>query len=69
MSEEVKVEKVFETKVCKECQKEFRLYEGEKEFYAQSGLEEPKRCPKCRRKNKLQKMIKDEVARQLASQQ
>lgn len=39
-------------KTCKECGCSFELTEGEIDFYRQKGLELPKRCPDCRKKNK-----------------
>ena len=44
------------TLVCMDCGKEFIWTAGEQEFYAQKGFEnEPKRCPECRKANKLKK--------------
>lgn len=42
--------------VCKECQKEFVFTVGEQEFYKEKGfLNEPQRCPECRRARKQAK--------------
>ena len=42
--------------VCKECQKEFLFTVGEQEFYQEKGfLNEPQRCPECRRARKQAK--------------
>ena len=42
--------------VCKECQKEFLFTLGEQEFYKEKGfLNEPQRCPECRRARKQAK--------------
>jgi len=38
--------------VCKDCQSEFVLTEGEQTFYKEKGFEEPQRCPDCRRARK-----------------
>ena len=37
--------------VCKQCGKEFVLTDGEIEFYKSKGLNLPKRCKDCRKKN------------------
>jgi len=34
--------------LCKDCGSEFKFTVGEQEFYANKGLEEPRRCKKCR---------------------
>ena len=34
--------------VCKDCGKEFLFTEGEQEFYAEKGFNEPQRCKECR---------------------
>ncbi len=34
---------------CAQCHKDFVFKAGEREFYQQRGLQEPKRCPTCRR--------------------
>ena len=36
---------------CK-CGAEFEFTKGEQKFYAEKGLSEPKRCPKCRAEKK-----------------
>ncbi len=42
--------------VCKDCGNTFIWTAGEQEFYQQKGLtNEPKRCPDCRRANKLKR--------------
>lgn len=41
--------------ICKECGKECIFTTGEKEFYAQKGLNEPKKCKDCREKSKQSK--------------
>ena len=42
-----------ETLVCKECGKEFVFTAGEKEFFAEKGLQnKPVRCPECRQARK-----------------
>lgn len=49
-----------EVKGCKFCGvKDFNPYvsEGEKEFFAQNNLSEPKMCPECRRIQKIMKAI------------
>lgn len=51
---------VTEERVCKICGvKNFNLYvsEGEKQFFADNGLVEPKKCPECRRIEKIVKRI------------
>ena len=41
------------TLVCKDCNKEFVLTEGEQAFYAEKGFtNEPARCPECRKAKK-----------------
>lgn len=45
---------------CLSCERTFIFSAGEQEFYAAKKLEnEPKRCPKCRMVQKLQKEGKD----------
>ncbi|MFV0519467.1 MAG: zinc-ribbon domain containing protein [Lachnospirales bacterium] len=39
-------------KICKDCNKEFILTEGEINFYNSKNLDLPKRCSECREKNK-----------------
>ena len=34
--------------VCRDCGREFTFTVGEQQFYSSRGLNEPKRCPKCR---------------------
>jgi len=56
MSEQVATEE----KVCKICKKQnFNPYvsEGEKQFFADNNLSEPKMCPECRRIYKAVKRI------------
>ena len=38
--------------VCKDCQSEFLLTEGEQNFYKEKGFEEPQRCQSCRQARK-----------------
>jgi len=38
--------------ICKRCGNTFDFTEGEQEFYTDRGLNEPKRCPECRDRNK-----------------
>lgn len=41
------------TIICRDCGKPFIFSAGEQEFYAQKGfLNEPTRCPECRRARK-----------------
>ena len=40
--------------VCIECNTDFELNEGEKNFYVQRGLDLPKRCKPCRDSRKQQ---------------
>jgi CxxC-x17-CxxC domain-containing protein len=40
--------------VCIECNNDFELNEGEKNFYVQRGLDLPKRCKPCRASRKEQ---------------
>ncbi len=43
------------TLTCKDCGKEFVFTTSEQDFYAKKGYEnEPKRCPDCRAKRKVQ---------------
>lgn len=41
--------------ICKQCNKEFELTDGEREYYKANNLFEPKRCKECRKKNKAEK--------------
>ena len=43
------------TIVCKDCNAEFVFTEGEQEFYAAKGFENPLRCPVCRSIRKQQR--------------
>jgi len=45
--------------VCKDCGQEFDFDEISQEFYAKNGWSQPKRCPACRKKNKLARETKD----------
>lgn len=53
------------TIICKRCGKEFEFTDGEAEFYKDRNLNEPKRCPDCRDRNRdrriaeLEKQIKE----------
>lgn len=38
--------------VCKDCGKPFSMEKSEIEFYENKGLEQPKRCPECRKKRR-----------------
>lgn len=38
--------------VCKDCGQPFAMDKSEIEFYERNGLEQPKRCPECRKKRK-----------------
>lgn len=38
-------------RICKQCGKEFNLTDSEIQFYKSKGLELPKRCSECRKKN------------------
>ena len=41
---------------CSDCGTEFTFSGGEQEFYQSKGFtNEPKRCPECRRANKVQR--------------
>ncbi|MCX7745811.1 MAG: zinc-ribbon domain-containing protein [Clostridia bacterium] len=41
---------------CKDCNSDFLFTEGEQQFYAEKGfVNEPTRCPECRRANKQQR--------------
>jgi len=42
---------------CKRCGKEFDFTEGEAKFYSDRNLEEPKRCPDCRERNKDRRIV------------
>lgn len=35
--------------VCRECRREFRFSQAERQFYEQKGFSEPTRCPDCRK--------------------
>ncbi len=41
--------------VCAECGSTFAFEAGERAFFAERGLSEPKRCPDCRKKNRSRK--------------
>lgn len=43
----------MEKRTCKQCGKKFTLSNGEIEFYKEKKLSLPKRCKKCREKNKI----------------
>lgn len=45
------------TLICKQCGKTFTLSDSEIEFYKNKGLNTPKRCKECRKKNKAEKNI------------
>lgn len=38
--------------VCKDCGQSFAMEKSEIEFFERHGLEQPKRCPECRKKRK-----------------
>ena len=40
------------TIVCKDCGNEFVFTEGEQNFYAEKGFQEPTRCKDCRNSRK-----------------
>ncbi len=40
---------------CKDCRKYFILTKSEKEWFESRGLDLPRRCPRCRNKNKDKK--------------
>jgi phage FluMu protein Com len=44
--------------ICIDCHKPFVFSEGEQAFYLEHKLVEPKRCPECRRLNKIKKEAK-----------
>ena len=37
---------------CSECNKNFVFEAGEQEFFKSKGFQEPKRCPRCRKKHR-----------------
>jgi hypothetical protein len=37
---------------CVQCKKDFLFEAGEQAFYKERGLQEPKRCPDCRKQNR-----------------
>ncbi len=37
------------TLACIQCRRHFMFESGEQEFYKERGLQEPKRCPRCRK--------------------
>ena len=39
---------------CVDCSSEFEFTDGEQEFYADKGYNQPKRCAECRAKKKAQ---------------
>ena len=39
-------------RTCKQCGKDFTLTDSEVNFYKSKGLDIPKRCSECRKKNK-----------------
>ena len=41
--------------ICKDCSIDFKLTEGEEQFYQKKGFELPKRCKPCREKKKAQR--------------
>lgn len=43
------------TLVCVACGADFVFPEGEQAFFKEHGLQEPKRCPECRRQRKQQR--------------
>ena len=38
--------------VCKDCGEPFSMEKSEIEFYESKGLQQPKRCPECRKKRR-----------------
>jgi ribosomal protein L33 len=42
------------TLICANCGNEFLWSEGEQQFYAEKGLEQPKYCPICRARKKAE---------------
>lgn len=44
-------------KICIQCGEEFQISDGEIEYLKENGLEEPKRCVKCRKQNRRAKQF------------
>ena len=44
-----------EDPICKECNENFYIDQGEVEFFEKKGFEPPKRCKPCRAKRKQEK--------------
>jgi hypothetical protein len=40
--------------ICKDCGEPFSMEKSEIEFYENKGLQQPKRCPVCRRKRRIE---------------
>lgn len=49
---------------CKDCGKEFKFTDEERNFFVSKGLETPKRCKECRIKRRKDRWKREELPKQ-----